>query len=43
VLAHNTLNVPDDYQRGISPDFERELASGVLLPLLERVRHDDCQ
>lgn len=27
--------------RGISPEFERQLTHGILLPILERVRHDD--
>ena len=28
-------------QRGITREFEAQLTSGILLPLLERVRHDD--
>jgi hypothetical protein len=35
------LDVPEDLQRGITPEFERQLTSGILRPLLERVRHDD--
>lgn len=33
--------IDESMQRGITPEFEAQLTSGVLLPLLERVRHDD--
>lgn len=33
--------VDESLQRGISPRFEEQLLSGILLPILERVRHDD--
>ena len=29
------------YQRGISPQFERQLKEGVLWPILQRLQHDD--
>ncbi|MDZ4177621.1 MAG: hypothetical protein U1E29_00060 [Coriobacteriia bacterium] len=31
----------ETYRRGISAEFEDQLRSGILAPLLERVRHDD--
>lgn len=33
--------VDESLQRGIAPEFVKELTAGVLLPILERVRHDD--
>ena len=33
--------VDESLQRGIAPGFVKELTGGVLLPILERVRHDD--
>jgi len=33
--------VEESLRRGISPEFIGQLTSGVLLPVLERVRHDD--
>ena len=33
--------VDESLQRGISAEFEEQFTSGILLPLLERVRHDD--
>jgi len=33
--------VDEDRQRGISAEFEAQLKSGILLPLLQRVRRDD--
>ncbi|MEZ5125328.1 MAG: hypothetical protein R2826_03650 [Thermoleophilia bacterium] len=33
--------VDESLQRGVAPEFIGHLTSGVLLPVLERVRHDD--
>ena len=33
--------IDEELQRGITPQFVTHLTSGVLLPVLERVRHDD--
>ena len=33
--------VDESLQRGITPEFQRELTGGPLLPILERVRKDD--
>ena len=33
--------VEESRKRGISPDFEKQLLSGILHPLLQRVRNDD--
>lgn len=33
--------VDESLQRGITPEFERQLTEGILWPLLQRVQHDD--
>ena len=34
--------VDESLQRGIAPEFIEALTHGILLPILERVRHNDA-